>query len=448
VSKRLDEDAVYFEKPKGGSAADFIMHIRNRSGPRPNVFLPRNNQPTTINRPFPIGVMDNGRKFEMTYREVAVLIIGVRGSGKSNLQSIFIAQLARCIDAVVFMIDLKGGRSARPWMMPWVEGHTPRPVIDWLATTREEALIMLEALMAGGMARARSGQGWDKITPSADVPAIILVVDETAVMTGHGIRADGISNYSIAQLLAQFVETFRSEAMDLLCAALRGNVDIMGSTAVKAMTEVRIGLRVTSSADGDSVFPDNHSAAKALARLHDKGDGLVAVGPEISPAVHFYRIGGEEQIRDVALSTGAIRPAPEERLATAMGKAYEQRWTRQHGVDLLKEWRESVGLPEPAEHDPDDPFWGIVAQQDDPEKPADPRRVKIRKYLYARGPSGYTVARLVTLLAAEGLTCPRETIQRWLADDESSGLVMRTGKPLHRWVWHAGQDPDDIAGTD
>jgi hypothetical protein len=591
VSKRYDEDAIHFTRPKNGSAADFVMHVRTRSGPRPNVFLPKDNSPTTINRPFPIGVMDNGKPFTMTYREVAVLVIGVRGSGKaldvntpiatpagwttmgelqpgdqvfgqagqpcrvmaatevmhgrpcyemvfsdgtvitadaghqwqvdidgagaqvvtteklipalrpdghggsncvirapgslwhvteirpvpsrpvrcimvdspdslylagdscvpthnSNLQSIFIAQLARCIDAVVFMIDLKGGRSARPWMMPWVQGHTPRPVIDWLATTREEALTMLEALLRGGQARAASGRGWDKITPSADVPAIILVVDETAVMTGHGIRADGISNYTIAQLLAQFVETYRSEAMDLLCAALRGNVDIMGSTAVKAMTEVRIGLRVTAASEGDSIFPDNHQAAKALSRLHNSGDGLVMTGADISPAVHFYRIGGEAQIHDVALSTGAIRPAPEDALAAAMGEAYEQRWTRPHGQDLLAKWRESAGIPEPPERDEKDPFWEIVGHQEDPERPLDPRRVKIREYLYQRGPQGYTTQRLLGLLKSDGLNGIREVVQRWLADDESKGLVRRTGSPLHRWVWHAGQGPDDAPGAD
>lgn len=448
VSKRLDPDAIYFEKPKGGSAADFVMHVRNRSGPRPNVFLPRNNRPSTINRPFPVGVMDNGRKFSLTYREITVLIIGVKGSGKSNLENIFIAQLARCIDAVIFMIDLKGGRSARPWMMPWVEHHVPRPVIDWLATTREEAELMLDAILAGGMARSRSGEGWEKITPSADTPAVILVVDETGVMTGHGIRENGLSNYTLAQKLAQITETLRSEAIDQLIAALRGNVDIMGSTAVKAMSTVRIGLRVTSSADGDSIFPDDHNAAKALARLDNPGDGLVRTGPDISPAVHFYRIGGEEQIRDVALSTGALRPVPEARMITAMGEAYTDRWKRQHGQDLLREWRESAGLPEPAEHDEKDPFWAIVAQQEDPEKPQDPRRISIRRHLHARGDFGYTVGRLVTLLAQEGQTTPRETIQRWLADDEKTGMVQRTGPPFHRWVWHANQGPDDLPGTD
>lgn len=449
VTKRLAEDAVYFEKPRGGSAADFVMHVRTASGPRPVVFLPKESRPTTINRPMAIGVLDTGRKFELTYREITILIIGVKGSGKTNLENVFIAQLARCIDAVIFMIDLKGGRAARPWMMPWVEGHVPRPVIDWLATTREEAMLMLEALLAGGMARARSGEGWDKITPSADVPAIILVVDETAVMTGHGIRADGISNFTLAQLLAQITETYRSEAIDGLIAALRGNVDIMGSTAVKAMSTVRIGLRVTSSSDGDSVFPDNHEAAKALARLSNPGDGLVMTGPDISPAVHFYRIGGEEQIRDVALSTGHIRPAPENRLAKAMGDAYAQRWTREHGQDLLKQWRTDAGIPEPAPRpDADDPFWSMVSEIEDPEKPLDPRRVRIRRHLMARGEAGYTVGRLVTLLAAEGLTCPRETIQRWLADDEGRGYVRRTGRPLHRWVWHAPGHPDDIPGMD
>jgi hypothetical protein len=447
VSKRLEEGAVTFEKPKGGSAADFVMHVRTTRGKRDDVMLPRDTRPTSINRPMAIGELDNGRPFTMTFREITVMIVGMKGSGKSNTQAIFLANLARCIDAVIFMIDLKGGRMARPWMLPWVQGHAPRPVIDWLATTREEAMLMLEALLAGGVARASSGVGqWDKIVPTAEIPAIILVVDETAVMTGHQIRANGISNYNMAQLLAQIVETYRSEAIDELISALRSNVDTMGTTAVKSQSEVRFCLRVTSSAEGDSVFPDDHAAAKAVAQLANPGDCLVRSGPDLSPVVHVYRIGGEKQIADIALSTGAIRPVPEDRMIEAMGAAYAKRWSREHGLELLKSWRESAGIREPEQHAADDPFWGIVAQAEDPEKPLDPRRVKIRWYLYERGAQGYTVARLVGRLASEGLTCPRETVQRWLADDEVRGIVQRTGSPLHKWIWRTPVSPDDIPG--
>jgi predicted GIY-YIG superfamily endonuclease len=72
---------------------------------------------------------------------------------------------------------------------------------------------------------------------------------------------------------------------------------------------------------------------------------------------------------------------------------------------------------------------------EDPPRRIDPRRTRIRSFLHVRGAPGYTVGRLVILLAGEGLICPRETVQRWLAADEADGLVKRTGKPLYRWVW-------------
>lgn len=447
VSKRLPEDAVYFEKAKGGSAADFVLHVRTRNGPRTDIMLPAENRPQTINRPIALGELDSKRKFELLYREVAVIIIGVRGSGKSNLENVFIAQLARCIDAVIFCIDLKGGRMARPWMMPWVQGFARRPVIDWLATTREEANVMLDAMLAGIQNRSRRGEGGEKITPSADLPAIILVLDESAVMTGHGIRDGGLSNYTMAQKLAQVVELGRSEAMDALVAALRGNVDIMGSSAVKAQSEVRIGLRVTQASDGSMIFPDDFAAASALARLRDRGDGIAKVGPDLSPPIHFYRIT-EQLISNIALWAGDYRPEPEAALIGAMGDAYTERWTRQHGQDLLKIWRESAGIPEPV--DLEGEFGEIVGHLDDPEKPIDPRRRRMRELLVRRGRAGYTVGRLVTLLGNDGLTTPRETVHAWLRDDEASGLVRRGGKPTHRWWWNSGSDDDldDLPGMD
>lgn len=448
VHKRLRADDVHVEQPAGGSSADFILHVRNRStGPRETIYLPAENNPQTINRPIGLGVHDSGKEFRQLVREVAIIVIGVRGAGKSNLINVFIAQLAKCVDSLIFMIDLKGGRAARPWMMPWVKNFTRRPVIDWLATTREEALLMLDAVLAGGQARARSGVGGEKITPTADVPAMILICDETAVMTGHGIREGGISNYQLAQKLAQITETYRSEAIDPIVAALRGNVDIMGSTAVKAMSEVRIGLRVTQASDGDSVFPDDHKAAQALARLHDAGDGLVKTGPDISAPVHFYRMTAEI-IERVALFAGDIRPAPEDRLVAAMGDAYEQRWTRPHGQQLLREWREQEGIPEPVDFG--DEFGEIIAHMDDPEAEVDPRRKKLREILIRRGLQGYTVSQLGRRLADDGMTTPRETIHRWLVADEQGGYVRRSGGPHHRWSWvkAAGGGGDDFGGHD
>lgn len=373
----------------------------------------------------------------------------------SNLINVFLAQLARCIDASVFMIDLKGGRAARPWMMPWVRGHTRRPVVDWLATTREEAVLMLDALLRAGDARARGAAGgWEKLEPTFEMPAIILVVDETAVMTGHNIRDDGISNTAIAQKLAQLTETYRSEAIDPLVAALRGNVDIMGSTAVKAMSEVRIGLRVTQASDGQSVFPDDYNAAKALSTITDEGAGLAKVGATVSPVIHFYRMT-EERITAIATWAGnETTPDLETRVQEAMGPAYATRWERDHGMKLKSEWREQAGMPEPLPVN--DEFEQIIGQIDDPEKQVDPRHKKMREVVRQSGFRGLTVARITRRLADAGMTTPRETVHRWLVKDEEDGYVRRSGPPHNLWHWVTpepldslpGMQPDELAGDD
>ena len=104
----------------------------------------------SIDNPIPIGVYEDGQVCSVTLREMATLIVGLRGSGKSNLLNVLLAQLARCADVLIFAIDLKGGRMAAPWIEPWLDHRTPRPVVDWLATDREEAERMLRALLRAG----------------------------------------------------------------------------------------------------------------------------------------------------------------------------------------------------------------------------------------------------------------------------------------------------------
>lgn len=459
VSLRLAGDAVSFEQRAGRSSADFIMHVRERQGPREDYPLPAENHPISVAEPLGIGKLDSGREYRLLVREVTVMIIGVKGSGKSNLLNVFLAQLARCPDALVFMIDLKGGRTARPWLMPWVMGHTRKPVVDWLATTRQEADMMLDALMALGTARSQSGEGWEKIEPSAGTPAIVLICDESAVLTGHQIKSDdGLSNYKLAQKLAQLVELYRSECIDEIVSALRGNVDIQGSTAVKAMSEARIGLRVTQASDGRMVFPDDNAAADMLSRITDKGDGLVKIGADLSPRVHFYRIGGEKQITAIALATADDKPDIEQAGQDAMGDLYAERWDR--AAELTARWRAQEGLhPSIAEEfaqgeaardggSPEDQkFYDVIAGVEDPEealKRVDPRQKLMRQLLRQRGLQGYTVGAIVRAIQADGhTTVHRGTVQKWLAADKDLGYVQATGAPLSRWIWVARIDIPD-----
>jgi hypothetical protein len=476
VDRKLPPGAVYFEE---GETADlFTMHLRTLIGKRPVEFLPDYREPATINKPLGVGKHDNGQEFKALFREVAVMIVGVRDSGKSNLMSVLIAQIARCPDALIFVIDLKGGRMARPWLVPWLLGKSPRPVIDWLATTREEAVIMLDALIAAGQARAEDGEGGEKITPSRANPAVFLFVDETAIMTGHGIRENNISNSKIATKLAVIAETFRSEAIDPVVAALRSNVDIMGSTALKAQSTLRFGLRVNEPQDGQSVFPNDEAAAKALSKITEQGAGMARVGSRITPPIQFYRITLERCIR-IAQLTGAWRPAPDQVLLDAFGEAYEGRWDRMeerlgkwrakaergdYGGEELEEGRPRAAVAlldrPPQDRDPalggggpgggelpgwdpaadtDDEFWRVVGQEQDPEGKIHPARRAMREILIRAGDDGVKAGELYNLMKGQGHRVHRTTLYEWLAKEAELGRVSRYGRgkndPNARWVW-------------
>jgi hypothetical protein len=331
VAARLRHGSLRFER--GDQAHKVMLHVTERDVLAETVPFPAEEGTLSITEPIPVGLFEDGQECAVTLRELATLIVGLRGSGKSNLLNVLLAQLSRCPDVLVFAIDVKGGRMAAPWVEPWLAGRTPRPVVDWLATDREEAELMLRALLRAVQARSRSGSGGEKITPSPRQPAILLVCDEIAVILGIGMGGprsshDGVTNATLAGLATQLVMTGRSEAIDLIMATQRGTVTMTGSADLKSQCALRIGLGVASEADARLIIPDDIQIAADLARLRHPGTGIVQQGKygRVLP-VKFYRIE-HEAISPVAERFGAIRPDPDPLLFEALGPDYATRWER------------------------------------------------------------------------------------------------------------------------
>jgi len=487
---RLAADAVTFEQPNPDNSAEFIASLRTRKGKRQVAFLPERTRWTTVNEPLDLGLHDNGRPFRLLLREIAVMIVGVIGSGKSNLLNVFIGNLAWCEDELVFCIDLKGGggRMSRPWIMPWVEdpGGIRRPVIDWVATTRAEAKLMLETLIAAGDARGQQGAGGEKITPRRTLPGITLVMDETVVATGHGRKDEGISSRDMAVLIARLIETYRSEALTVVFASVRGDVETMGLSAIKAQVLARVGLRVSQSDDARSIFPDDNAHAKLLSKIQDEGAGLVLLKGRMSSPVHFYRVTPRLAYH-IARQTGPRRPVPDPLTEAAMGEAYADRWKRIEAQmdmwrDTAAEWKADpdIGIydgpvpggdakPRPAavtdppggspggdagdgagrDSDLDAAWAEITARLTDPDDPSGkihPARRRMRELLFRAGLHGLTVGTLHKTLTAEAgatgnpdLRVHRGTLHDWLRDDKELGRVRRSSEignnPYNRWIW-------------
>jgi hypothetical protein len=477
VAARLRHGSLRFER--GTHAHEVILHVAERDVLAETVPFPDELGPLSISTPIPIGLYEDGRTCAVTLQEVATLIVGLRGSGKSNLLNVLMAQLARCPDVLIFAIDLKGGRMAAPWIEPWLANRTAAPLVDWLATDREETERMLKALLRAVDARSRSGSGGEKIRPSFRQPAILVICDEIAVILGMGTGGprtsqNGMSNVGLASLATRLVMTGRSEAIDLIMATQRGTVTMLGSADLKSQCAVRIGLGVASEGDARLIIPDDARIAADLTRLRHPGTGIVQEGKNgrVLP-VKFYRIE-HDAIATIAERYGRIRPAPDPLLEEALGEEYRERWSPERtakvpgaasrpqveaaparqavaaypvppalpagaapasGPEPDPELEPGGADPGPLPHGPAGERFAELAASAalDAEHPA---RQRLAALLKSAGVRGMTVRGICDQLSATGQDVAQQTIHRWLTEEAAAGRVERA--TYGRWKWQGG----------
>jgi hypothetical protein len=435
IAARLRHGSLRFER--GSQAHQVILHVAERDMLARTVPLPARTEPMSITWPVPLGVYADGETCAVSLREVATLIVGLRGSGKSNLLNVLLAQLSRCPDVLIFAIDLKGGRMAAPWIQPWLSGQADKPVIDWLATDRAEADIMLRALLRAVDARARSCSGGEKIIPSSSQPAILLVCDEIAVILGLGtggprLSDHEVSNTTLAGLATRLVMTGRSEAIDLVMATQRGTVTMMGSADLKSQCALRIGLGVGSEADARLIIPDDIRIAADLAGLRHPGSGIVQRGRNgrVMP-VKFYRIE-HEAIGPIAARLGWLRPEPDPLLAAALGYEYVTRWSRFYerssppaGSAVVASSVATPAIAAPAAR-------ALTTGSADA---GDPVRLSAVAVLRSAGVKGMTVSGIAERLASDGQEVAPPTILRWLTEEAAAGRAEPAS--YGRWKWRS-----------
>ncbi|HET9893644.1 MAG TPA: hypothetical protein VFQ44_01675 [Streptosporangiaceae bacterium] len=416
-------------------AYEVVLHVAERDMLAETFPMPADLEPISINDPITIGVQEDGQPCQITLREIATLIVGIRGSGKSNLINVLLAQLARCVDVVVFAIDLKGGRTALPWIQPWLQNpaQCPRPVVDWLATTRDEAERMLRAVIRAIDARAHSGHGGEKIVPTPQMPAIIVLCEEVAVIfganrTGPVTAARGTTNAEMAALGTQMTQLGRSEAVDPAFVTQRGTVTMTGGGDLKSQCQLRIGLGVASQADARTIIPDDVAVAADLTRMQHPGSGIVHQGRASTiTRTKFYRLP-HERIAGIARACGWIKPGLDKLTADAMGDDYANRWSTErcgHLPGFGAVTAAASQIPAPGDQT-DRQFASIMSTLTDlDDGSANPARRRMVQVVTASGITGIGPSVLTSRLAAEGYTIGRSTLHRWLAEEEAAGVIRR-----------------------
>lgn len=313
----------------GAHRGAVLVHVSTVNRLVEDVPYPQDYSPLTVNQPAPIGVLRDGTPEGPVNRQASMLLVGQRGSGKTNLMNVMLFNQCRMTDSLTFVIDLNGGGLALKWMRAWATAGKPgRPPIDWVADTPEKARAMAAALVRIAKARKVGYQDReiaandDKLPVDHEVPEIRVINDEGAEIFSTRSRRKEILRL-IGDDLIETLEIARAAAVNLTTSGLRATQDVLSDPQLLKQSTFKAGMKVADDAELNYFFGYNHNASAEDAPY--PGCALVRDGDAQVHPLKVYRIT-PAQILEVVKATADRRPELDELSRRAAGEAYEQRW--------------------------------------------------------------------------------------------------------------------------
>ncbi|UNO42435.1 hypothetical protein [Streptomyces sp. MST-110588] len=451
--------------------------------------FPDDLSPTSIDHDVAIGRYKDATVARGSLAFTCGLGIGDTGSGKTNTLNVINAQLVRTVDALVWHIDTTGSGLSLPWLTSWaIEGTHKRPVIDWTAHTLDEARAMTTMALQIIEARKRRYQqvmrqaNDTKLPASPDIPAIVLVVDETASLP-RDIKA----------MIEEAMNTGRAVRVRVLVSSLRATTDAI-PVPVKKRAAWRWGMYVTDPEELSYLFSGYQKIDPSDAPW--PGCGFNAYGKTKPRPFKAYALTPQHMDR-IAAAVSPRRPALDKvSREVPHGRYYPSRWARVlphlyegerlHPVtrpytdipivpvptaddqgpaapaiapgggirpgtpawNRLFPRRGHIQPPEPAaepEHEHPAPEETPAAKENapaeptpkqEPEQPAVPAQDAAMRLLLDAGPSGTGASRMETDLKALGYTTHRSTIHQWLRRWAATAEIFQQGSGTQAYYVH------------
>lgn len=313
----------------GAHRGAVLIHVSTVNHLVDDVDYPDDYAPLTCNEPAPIGVRRDGGAEGPVNRQASMLLVGQRGSGKTNAMNVMIANQCRMVDSLTFVIDLNGGGLALKWLRAWhAAGRPGRPPIDWVADTPEKARAMAAALVRVSKARKTGYQDReiaandDKLPVDAEVPEIRVFNDEGAEIFSTRSRRNETLR-AISDDLIQTLEIARAAAVNETTSGLRATQDVLSDPQVLKQSTFKAGMKVADDAELNYFFGYNHNASADDAPY--PGCALVKDGDGQVHPVKIYRLK-PDQISTIVKATADRHPELDDLSRHAAGEAYEQRW--------------------------------------------------------------------------------------------------------------------------
>jgi hypothetical protein len=262
---------------------------------------------SSITEPIDLGPFEDATTARVLLLRRHGLIGGVAGSGKSGGINVLMGNLTACPDVVIWAIDLKRGMELQPWSS----------CIDRLATTPEQARALLRDAVAVLEARAawlasRGRRVWE---PSAEWPALVIVVDEYAELAD-----DAPDSASDTDSIAR---RGRAVAVTLVAATQRPTQKAMGKGAVRSQMDVRISFRVRERKDVDLILGQGMLSSGWNAHtLNAPGKFLISAPEHDTPRRARAYLLTDEAVAVAVHEHTDLRPMLDEVSRTAIEEAH------------------------------------------------------------------------------------------------------------------------------
>lgn len=325
--------------PVKGNAARALVRIRGANPLAEPVPWDQALAPRSAHEPW-AGTMTEAGEWRMLPQLVSSAVGGRTGSGKSTFQLARIAALSGCPDALVVVIDLKGGRSARPVL----EARAGEYVI----TTVAEARMWLRLCKAEILARSENHyEGHADLHATPEVPAVFTVIDETSGLTGS--KGDG----ECRDLVTFIAAKGRGLAFHVDVASQYWALDAsVGTEETRINLPLRVSFRTETAAQGKYVLDDPHADSSAL---ENPGDMLL----KLDPRADTLRLRGTDMSHDLFREV-AGRNA---------GRVRRKPWVLYCGAEILVAADEPRGIPAVTLQDWWDDRWGRLRKAFQPGSP-------------------------------------------------------------------------------
>ncbi|MFH0246151.1 DNA translocase FtsK [Streptomyces sp. HK10] len=309
----------------GANRGTVLIEVTLKDVMSQDIRYPEDFSELTITERFPIGVHRNGDFALGALCNDCGILIGETDAGKTNQLRVVTAQLARMPDVLIWAIDTTGGGVALPWITPWAtEGTAEAPIVDWIAHNEDEARLMCTMAIEGTAARKagyqqlmREKKSDNKLPVSHEIPAIVLLVDETASLP-----------HDIKEMLDRIINEGRAMRIRVLICGLRATQDVI-TAAMKLQAKWRVGMTVSDPEELAYLFPGYVKIDPKDAPVAGSGWNLhTRLGPKKPTPFKGWHIYDELTDR-VCAATAARRPKLDAiTLDVPSAAAYPGRWAR------------------------------------------------------------------------------------------------------------------------